>query len=117
MRSPRLLRLTAELCDLLRRLAIQEQIGACRSRRDRVHRDVAAAQLICQDRNEAFDSGLGGNIGSIGWEGLCQYAAGESDNASAFCHVLRCLCEYQKGTAKVGGNDLIKGLHITLRNG
>jgi hypothetical protein len=73
------------------------QSGPGWSRRHSVHRDVATAQLVRQHRNEAFDSGLGGDIAPVCGEGLREYAAGEGDDAASLGDALRRLREDEEG--------------------
>src|SRR5207249_10278367 len=64
-------------------LAFQEEFGPDRPWRYNVYGNIAAAQLVCQDVHQAFDSGLRGNVGTIGREILRQHAARKRNNPAA----------------------------------
>ena len=55
-----------EVVDHLLRLAVEEQLGRGRPRRDGVDGDVAAAQLLGQDMGHRLDARLGRGVDAVG---------------------------------------------------
>src|SRR5207248_2911926 len=62
---------------------VQEEFGPDRPWRYNVYGNIATDQLVCQDVHKACDSGLRGNVGTIGREILRQHAARKRNNPAA----------------------------------
>src|SRR5882757_3408981 len=62
--------------------------------------------------NQALDSRLGSDVGTVSREGLGENAAGESDDSPSISNMLCRLREYQEGSAQVGRNHLVEGGHV-----
>src|ERR1700678_98904 len=107
----------ADLFDLLFSLAVQEEFGPNRSRCNRVDRNFVPAKLVGEDMDEAFDAGLGGDVGPVGGEVLREDAAGEGDDAAALSYALRSLREDEEGSAEIGGDDFVEGLYVAFGDG
>src|ERR1700723_3070576 len=107
----------ADLLDLLFSLAVQEELRPYRSRCNGVDRNLVSAKLVGEDVDEAFDTCLGGDVGTVGREVLREDAAGEGDNTASLGHVLRGLREDEEGSAQVGGDNLVEGLYVALGDG
>src|ERR1700684_4549391 len=107
----------ADLFDLLFRLAVQEELRPYRSGRDGVHRNLVSAKLVGEDMDESFDACLEDDIVSVCVEVLVEVAAGEGDNAASLSYVLRRLREDEEGSAEVGGDDFVEGLHVAFGDG
>src|ERR1700733_926102 len=67
----------ADLLDLLFRLAVQKEFRPDRSRCNGVDCNLVSAKLVGEDVDEAFDTCLGGDVGTVGREVLREDAAGE----------------------------------------
>src|ERR1700733_5900902 len=67
----------ADLLDLLFSLAVQEELRPYRSRCNGIDCNLVSAKLVGEDVDEAFDTCLGGDVGTVGREVLREDAAGE----------------------------------------
>src|ERR1700758_5454182 len=66
--------------------------------------------------NQALDSRLGSDVGTVSWEGLGENAAGESEDAPAIRNMLCRLREYLEGSAQVGRDHLVESGHVSAGN-
>src|SRR4030095_10436352 len=85
-----------------------------RSRGHGIYRDVAAAQFVVEHVDESLNACLGSDVRTIGWKRFGQHTARKSNDAATFNYMLRCLSEHEEGTAQIGGNHLVKHLHVAI---
>src|SRR5215475_9047037 len=64
--------------------------------------------------DKSFNTGLGSYVRTVGWKRLGQYAARESNDASAFRDMLCRLPKHEKRAAQVSGDHLVERLDIAI---
>src|SRR4029453_761967 len=64
--------------------------------------------------DESLNTSLGSYIRTVGWKRLGQYAARESNDASAFRDMLCRLPKHEKRAAQVGGDHFVERLDIAV---
>jgi hypothetical protein len=96
----------SELVDLRLCLALQEQLRGDRAGRDRIDRDLAAAELVCKYVNQALHAGFRGDIRAVAGKRSRDYAARKRDDAATFRDMLGGLCEHDEAFSQVRGELL-----------
>src|ERR1700730_15413684 len=100
----------AELLDLGLRLALQKQLGGHRPRRHRIDRDLAAAQFVGENVNEALHAGFRGDIRAVPGKRLGDHAAREHDDSAPLGHMLGGLGQDDEASSELRGAHPVEGL-------